>query len=97
MVNPPAVAGCLRATWKGIHRGTVVGVAMGDMQCAILAAQPSFSDAGIKHNSLASQHNFKTKCENGFGLMHTGPLSSVHYTVCIAIDSLSSQLYIYTI
>ena len=47
MVNPPAVAGYLHATWNCIRRGTMVGVAMGDMQCAILAAQPSPSDAGI--------------------------------------------------
>ena len=57
VVNPPAVAGYLCATWKGIHRGTMVGVAMGDMQCAILAAQPSLSDAGIKYHILASQHS----------------------------------------
>ena len=50
VVNPPAVAGCLCATWNGIHKGTVIGVAMGDMQCAILAAQPSLSGAGIYYS-----------------------------------------------
>ena len=47
VVIAPAVAGSLQADWHGIPKGTPVGVAMGDLQCSTLAAQPSHSDAGI--------------------------------------------------
>ena len=46
MVNPPATAGYLHSTWHGVRQGTPIGVAMGDMQCSVLAAQPSPTDAG---------------------------------------------------
>lgn len=46
VVTAPAVAGRLRVAWHGIHRGTPVGVAMGDLQCSVLAAQPKHTDAG---------------------------------------------------
>jgi sugar (pentulose or hexulose) kinase len=46
VVSAPAVAGGLHAAWRGIPRGIPVGVAMGDLQCSILAAQPSHTDAG---------------------------------------------------
>lgn len=47
VVSVPAIAGHLMAQWHNIPQGTVVGVAMGDMQCAVYAAQPSVSDAGM--------------------------------------------------
>ena len=53
-MSAPSVAGGLGAAWHGIPRGTPVGVAMGDLQCSILAAQPSHTDAGIYmyHNNI---------------------------------------------
>ena len=57
MVTAPSVAGSLGAAWRGIPRGTPVGVAMGDLQCSIFAAQPSHTDAGIYHNNMVS--NFR--------------------------------------
>ena len=46
VVHAPARAGTLQSDWHGISKGTPVGVAMGDLQCSILAAQPSTCDAG---------------------------------------------------
>ena len=45
-VSVPHRAGTLLMDWLGIREGTPVGVAMGDMQCSVYAAQPSHTDAG---------------------------------------------------
>ena len=45
-VSVPHCAGTLLMDWLGIRKGTPVGVAMGDMQCSIYAAQPLLTDAG---------------------------------------------------
>lgn len=46
VVHVPARAGTLQYDWHGVPKGTPVGVAMGDLQCSIIAAQPSTCDAG---------------------------------------------------
>lgn len=46
-VDAPSLAGYTHSSWHGIGKGTPVGVAMGDAQCSVFAAQPSFTDAGI--------------------------------------------------
>ena len=47
VVDAPHLAGSLAADWHGIPQGTPIGVAMGDLQCSIFAAQPTITDAGI--------------------------------------------------
>ena len=46
VVPVPSVAGKLCGKWHGVEEGTPIGVAMGDLQCSIFAAQPSANDAG---------------------------------------------------
>lgn len=46
VVQVPCVAGLLKENWHGIREGTPVGVAMGDLQCSVLAARPGLTDAG---------------------------------------------------
>ncbi len=46
VVSVPAIAGRLKSSWHGIAGGVLVGVALGDMQCSVLAAQPNTTDAG---------------------------------------------------
>lgn len=48
VVNVPSIAGCLVEEWHKIPRGTMIAVAMGDMQCSVYAAQPTLSDAGMQ-------------------------------------------------
>lgn len=52
VVRAPAIAGHLVADWHGIPQGTTIAVAMGDLQCSVLATQPTPSDAGKKHALL---------------------------------------------
>ena len=40
------MAGGLVSEWHGVPRGTRVSVAMGDMQCSVLAAKPTLTDIG---------------------------------------------------
>ena len=47
MVDTPAIGGLLQTEWHGIPLGTPVSVAMGDLQCSVLAAEPTPGDAGI--------------------------------------------------
>ena len=47
VVNAPTIAGHLMREWHQIPRGTMVCVAMGDLQCAVYAANPNTSDAGL--------------------------------------------------
>ncbi len=49
VVSVPAVAGHLKRSWPswhGVPAGVPVGVALGDMQCSVLAAEPTTTDAG---------------------------------------------------
>ena len=46
MVTAPASAGALASPWCGVSRGVSVGVAMGDLQCSIKAAEPTLTDVG---------------------------------------------------
>ena len=46
VVDPPAIGGFLQTGWHGIPLGTLVGVAMGDLQCSVFAADPTAGDAG---------------------------------------------------
>ena len=51
VVSTPSTAGHLMAEWHQIPKGTVISVAMGDLQCSVYAAQPGASDAGmLDHN-----------------------------------------------
>ncbi len=52
VVTVPAVAGRLKCSWHGVPVGVTVGVALGDMQCSILAAEPSTTDAGNTSKKL---------------------------------------------
>lgn len=45
VVAAPSPAGSLKVSWQGIPPGTPVCVGMGDLQCSILATNPSPSDA----------------------------------------------------
>lgn len=47
VVSAPSTAGHLMAEWHRIPKGTVISVAMGDLQCSVYAAQPSVTDAGM--------------------------------------------------
>ena len=47
VTHAPCIAGALRGNWYGIPEGTLLGIAMGDLQCSILAAHPTHTDAGI--------------------------------------------------
>ena len=47
VVSTQSTAGHLMAEWHQIPKGTVISVAMGDLQCSVYAAQPSASDAGM--------------------------------------------------
>ncbi len=60
VVTAPSLAGNLTGSWHSIPVGVIVGVALGDMQCSIMAAGPSSTDTG-KHqlclNSSVSRAN----------------------------------------
>ena len=45
VVEVPSLAGTLQMDWHNIPQETLVGIAMGDLQCSILATNPSISDA----------------------------------------------------
>lgn len=45
VVCVPSLAGGLQRTWYGIPKGALVAVGMGDLQCSVLATQPSTNDA----------------------------------------------------
>ena len=47
VTHAPCITGALRGSWYGIPEGTPLGIAMGDLQCSILAAHPACTDAGI--------------------------------------------------
>ncbi|CAK1555611.1 unnamed protein product [Leptosia nina] len=47
------IAGCLNSSWNGIPEGTPVGVAMGDLQCSILATLETRNDAVLNISTSA--------------------------------------------
>ncbi|XP_045523083.1 sedoheptulokinase-like [Pieris brassicae] len=47
------IVGCLNSSWNGIPEGTPVGVAMGDLQCSILATLESRTDAVLNISTSA--------------------------------------------
>lgn len=52
VAHAPCVAGFLLDNWYGIPEGTLLGIAMGDLQCSTFAAQPALTDAGVLlHNT----------------------------------------------
>ena len=46
VVGVPHMAGGLVSEWHGVPSGTRISVAMGDMQCSVLAAKPTLTDIG---------------------------------------------------
>lgn len=60
VTHAPCIAGALRGNWYGIPEGTPLGIAMGDLQCSILAADPTCTDAGI----------MSPCCENAYSKPH---------------------------
>ncbi|XP_022130093.2 sedoheptulokinase-like [Pieris rapae] len=47
------IVGCLNSSWNGIPEGTPVGVAMGDLQCSILATLEMRTDAVLNISTSA--------------------------------------------
>ncbi|XP_050437209.1 sedoheptulokinase-like isoform X2 [Adelges cooleyi] len=52
-VIPGTLAGNLFNTMYGLHKGIVIGVALGDLQCSVLAHFPSLKDAIINISTSA--------------------------------------------
>ena len=66
-MHAPCIAGALHDKWHGIPEGTPLGIAMGDLQCSILAAHPTCTDAGMSvccENALVN-HIFMLKGRQG--------------------------------
>ena len=49
VTEPGAIAGSLKTQWYGVHPGTPVGTALGDLQCSIYTRMRTSNDAGKIH------------------------------------------------
>ncbi|XP_050531980.1 sedoheptulokinase-like isoform X2 [Daktulosphaira vitifoliae] len=84
VVPPGNIAGTLFKSLYGLQKGTMIGVALGDLQCSVLATSPIETDAVI-NISTSAQIAFITKhTEHVFGSIEYFPFFQNYFLVVAA-------------